>query len=167
MSLTKKEAELLYEIRQAGGAENVEIISSDAAGTVREALGAALRKRHGLPETTVEKMNWESLAAPFVTGVEEGDEDDLTDVLAQRPEVGGTDAADIAEQNQQADDTDDEDADPIESLSAEQKADVEDKLRRAEIMADRTPEYSESLRSEAAEIVGVDDLDALDDLDLD
>lgn len=163
MTIDENTAELLYEVKRHGGPENVEIIGTDAVDTVREALGSALKKRHGLPEQSVEKMNWESLAAPFVTDVsEEADSDDLTDVLAQQhPECGGESAADLAEQEQA-----DEDQDPIESLSATEQADVEDKLRRARIMADRTPEYAESLREEATQIVGVD-VDALDDLDLD
>lgn len=160
MSLSDEQTELLVKAKQKGGPENVEIISSDAAETVREALGSALQKRHGLPEQSVEAMNWESLAAPFVQDVsEEADSDDLTDVLAQRPEVGGTDAAEIAEQNQQADD----EPEGFEALTSEQQADVRDKLERAETFGSRLPKHAENLRTEAAEMVpGVESADEIE-----
>ena len=39
---------------------------------------------------------------------------------------------------------------------------MKDKLRRADRLADRTPEHAEALRQEAADIVGVDGPDDLD-----
>lgn len=159
MDLTEAQAEALIEINQKGGPENVEIIGSDAADTVREALGEALRKRHGLPKQSTETMNWESLAAPFVQGVEEGDQDDLTDVLAQHPETGGQDAADLAEQEAEQDEPA-----GFEALSESEQAEVKDRLQRAETFGNRLPQHAESLRAEAAEICGVE---SVDDIDLD
>jgi len=116
---------------------------------VRDVLGAALQEHRNLTDATVEAMSIEAMAAEF-----RDDDDDLgIDAFTQDPETGGSPS-----------DPDDPDAGPgsIEALAADQRSDVKDKLRRADLLEDRTPDHAESLRREAADIVGVDDPDDLD-----
>lgn len=158
MEIDESMADLLAEVRNQGGPDEVEVISSDDAEIVRSALGDALRQRHGLPNRAVEAMSLAALAAPFSQGVEDPeDQEGLTDVLArQHPETGGTDGVEAAEQQ-----ADDEPQD-FEALTSEQQAEVRDRLERAETFGHRLPKHAESLREEAAQIVGVESADDID-----
>ena len=85
----------------------------------------------------------------------EDDDGDLeAEALVQNPEAGGSDDAETA-------DADEPNGDP-EALSAGERSDVADKLRRADLLEDRTPEHAESLRAEAAAAVGVESHEDID-----
>lgn len=112
-------------------------------------------------------MNWESLAVPFITGVESGNEHDVTDVLAQQnPETGGTDTDTLAAEQDVAEDDEPEGFDAVNS---EQQEEVREKLSRAATFNHRLSQHCESLRQKSAAMVpsaeSVADIEA--DLDID
>lgn len=119
----------------------------EALSAVSDILSDALKEHNDLRDGVVEAMSVPSMVEQF------RDEDDDVDlsVLAQNPSTGGD----------PGDDTDDTDPDTSD-LSAEERNEVKDKLRRADLMAGRTDDHAERLRQEAASIVGVDDAEDID-----
>lgn len=84
--ITQEQAEALFEIKQKGGLDSVEIVDAEAVDAAREALGSALRVRHGLPEQAIESMNLETLAAPFASEIEATDSEKVAETLAGSPQ---------------------------------------------------------------------------------
>lgn len=124
--------------------------TQEACSAVEALLSGALTEQNGLKESVVDAMSAKDMVAQF-----EDDDGDLTvDALSQTPETGGDPGGDGG-------DGGDGGTDPSD-LSAEQRKEVKDKLRRADLMSGRTDDYAENLRSEAASIVGVDDADDID-----
>lgn len=137
-------------LREFGTTEDAQIVSADALSKKDEQLDElagvfrdALKSQKGLKDETVEAMPVDALAAEF-----RNDEGDIeAETLSQNPET-------------QTVSTDSEPS--TDSLSASEKKDVEDKLRRAELLESRTPEHADALRSEAADIAGVEDADEIE-----
>lgn len=114
----------------------------ELAAVFREALG----EQTTLSEDTISAMPVDALCNEF-----RGEDGEIEpEVLAQTPETGTVETPD---------ENDDPEAD---TLSADEKAEVREKLDKAEMMGDRTPEYADTLRAEAAEIAGVDDADEIE-----
>lgn len=161
---TVDDAEELLE--ESSGIDDWEIVPADERGDEQEALEAiedllsdALKEHHGLRDPVVDAMS-----APAMVNQFRDDETDEVELesLAQQPETGGANAEEVEESTDPGDGGDDPDDDPIDALSASERTDARDKLDRAEMMADRTPNYAETLRGEVKEIIGVDDLDEID-----
>lgn len=166
---TYDEAEDLLEA--ASGISDWEVVPSDqredeqeALEAVEELLSDALKEHHDLRDAVVDAMSAPQMVAQF------RDEDDgeiELEALAQQPETGGADTP--ADDGGSGDggsagaggsgDGGDGGADPLEDLSLDERRTVADKLDRAEMMDDRTPEYADTLRQEAADIVGVESAD--------
>lgn len=126
----------------------------EALAAVEELLSDALQEKHGLREGVVEAMEAPQMVDQF-RDEEEGDLD--FEALAQTPQTGGDpDGGDDGDGGSGGADG------AIEALSAEEREEVADKLDTAERMDGRTPEFAESLREEAAEIVGVEDAAEID-----
>lgn len=124
--------------------DEAQIVSADTLNDLEETVDelaevfrAALEERTALSSDTISAMPVDALANEF-----RNDEGEIEpEVLAQNPESGSVETPD------------DPDSD---TLSASEKEEIEQKLEKAEKMDDRTPEYADTLRSEAAEIAGVD-----------
>lgn len=152
---THDDAEALLDA--AKGIDDWEVVDTEkreaereACEAVRDALEKPLKENHGLRDTVVESMGVVDIVEQFR---DEGDEGEIKlESLAQQPETGGG--------GNDPEDPDPED--PADTLSAEERNEVRDLNKRAERMKDRTPEYSETLRQEAADIMGVDDFDDID-----
>jgi hypothetical protein len=132
-------------LREFHETDEAQIVSNDTlaakddkieslAGPFRDALKA----QKDLPEETVEGMSVDALTAPF----ESEDGEIEPDTLSQSPET------------QSPDESPEPDTD---TLSGEEKEEVRDMLRRADLLESRTPDHADTLRSEAAELAGVDD----------
>ena len=126
----------------------------EACEAVRELLSDALETQHDLRGEVIDGMTAPQMVEQF------RDEDDgLTfDGLSQQPESGGA-------AGEEPEDADPETpADAYESLDGNDRKEFRDKARRAQIMEKRTPKYADKLRTEAAEILGIeteeDELDA-------
>lgn len=139
-------------LMEYGTTEEPQIVSADVleakdnqidefAGVFRDAL----KETKGLKDETVEAMGVDALAAEFRN--EEGEID--VDSLAQIPE-SETDTL------ENPDDPEDD------TLSADEKSEIKDKLERAERLEGRTPEHVDTLRSEAADMAGVDDYEDIE-----
>lgn len=136
-------------LREFATTDDAQIVSADTlsqkddkidelAGVYRDAL----QKQKGLSEAAVNGMTIDALTAEF-----RNDDGDLeADTLAQEPEAavpsGGSDTDTLS--------------------GASITDDVKDKLRRADLLADRTPDHADTLRQEAAEAAGVDDWETLE-----
>jgi hypothetical protein len=153
-----EEAEALLDAAQ--GIDDWEVVDSDqreqeieACESVRDALSPLLKEQNGLREPVVEAMGVEDMVEQFR---DEGDDGEIKlESLSQQPETGG-------EPDDPTDDTDDDGSADTDSLSASDRNEVREKLEKANRMEQRTPEFSETLRQEAAEIAGVDDADEID-----
>lgn len=130
----------------------------DACKAVEEMLSDALKEHHDLRDSVVDTMSAPQMVNQFR---DEDDGDIELESLAQHPETGGADEDEVDDADADADGGDDDD-DPLDSLSADDRRNVKDKLETADMMESRTPDYADSLRSEAADIVGVDDADEID-----
>lgn len=133
-------------------AEQPEIVESDALEHKDEQIDEfadvfreVLSERTRLKESTLEAMDVDALANEFRN--EDGEIE--AETLSQTPETqnppanpGGSTGKD--------------------TLSAEEKSEIEDKLKRADLLENRTPEHAETLRSEAAELAGVEDADEIE-----
>lgn len=113
--------------------------------TIEEVLGNVLVETKGLKEATVEAMGLEAMAA------EVGDDLDV-EVLSQEPETG-----DVSGTESEGAETE-----SLGDVDAETKSEAADILRRADLMKDRTPDHADALRQEAAELLGAEDVEALE-----
>jgi hypothetical protein len=137
-------------LREFHTTEEAQIISADTLSAKDEKLEEfagvfrdALKAEKGLKEETVDAMGVDALAHEFRN--EDGEIE--ADTLSQTPET----------------ETTDEPAEPEkDTLSAAEKREVEDKLRRADLMESRTPDHADTLRSEAADMAGVEDADEIE-----
>lgn len=110
------------------------------AGVFRDAL----KQNRDLKESTVEAMPVDTLAEEF-----RGEDGDLkVDSLAQNPETQTTNGGD--------------ETPSVDTLSGEEKSEIKEKLRRAAMLEGRTPDHVDTLRSEAAELAGVEDADEIE-----
>lgn len=121
---------------------------SERVSEVRDVLAEALAEESGLSIETAKSLDFDALMSEF----EDGDGDFEADALVQSPEAG------------QPAMSPNNDSGPgsVEALSSEDQTEVKNLLRRAKLLGDRTPEHSEALREEAAEIVGVDGADDIE-----
>lgn len=148
------EAEALLD--EAQGIDEWEVVDKEqreaeleACEAVRDLLTDPLKEQNGLRDTVVDSMGVSDMVEQFR---EEGEDGEIKlESLSQQPETGGAGEDEI-------DDSDDPE-EQVDSLSADERREVETKLDRASKMENRTPEYAESLRQQAADIVGVDDAD--------
>jgi hypothetical protein len=131
--------------------DDAQIVSADTIDNLEstvnelsEVFRDALQKQTDLSGDTVAAMPVDALCNEF----RDDDGNIEADALAQNPETGQADGGD----NSGGTDT----------LSADDKAEIEDKLRRAGMMESRTPDHADTLRSEAAEIAGVDDAEDIE-----
>lgn len=148
IDLTDEQFHLLYEANQL---DDPVVLERDVVDDVRAVLGAPL-EHNGIRDPS--EMPLAALAAQFIERAD-SDDDAVVDLaaFAQQPETGGAPA--------QPDEGGAGGA-SLADLEADERAEVRDKLRRADLMAERTPEYAETLRVEAASIVGVDDHEEID-----
>lgn len=163
-----EEAEELLSAAQ--GIEDWKVVSEaeweanqEATDAVTDLLSTALKEHHGLKDSVVEAMGAPEMVEQFRDEDDDGDGpgDIKLESLSQQPETGGGDGS--GGEPQGAGGAGDGDGDgeggpgDVESLEAEQRQEVSDKLTMADRMENRTPDYAETLRQEAADIVGVDD----------
>jgi len=138
-------------LREYHTTDEAQIVSADTlsakddkleefAGVFRDALKA----NKGLKDETVNAMSVDALAHEFRN--EDGDIE--ADTLSQTPETETPET--------------DPDNSGTDTLSADEKRTIEDKLRRADLMESRTPEHADTLRSEAADLAGVDEADDIE-----
>lgn len=160
-----EQAEALLEA--ANGLDEWEVVEADqraeeqeACAVVKDLLAEALQERHGLREEVVEGMSAPTMLTQFQN---EEDGEVSLEALVQNPETGG--APDSDDDDDGAGGASDRASGSV-GLSGDVRQEFQDLRRRARIMADRTPEYAESLRQEAADLAGLDDPDELDDLDM-
>lgn len=132
----------------------------DDVDAVQDILGGVLVDQRGLRDQTVEAMGLQAMVSEFRD--DEGDID--LAALSQHPETGGTDTSGSDGGSDGSAGGSTGDGLDLDSLSVEERNEAKDKLRRAEIMENRTPNHAEALREEAASIVGVD-ADEAGDLD--
>lgn len=136
-------------LREYHKTDDAQIVTADTLAAKDEKLDElagvyrdVLKNEKGLKEETVEAMGVDALTNEFRN--EDGEIE--ADTLSQSPET------ELPEETPGDKDT----------LSAEEKAEVEDKLRRADLMESRTPDHADTLRNEAAEIAGVEDADEIE-----
>lgn len=159
-------------LEAASGIDEWELVESDERAAEQEALEAveellsdALKEHHDLRDSVVDTMGAPAMVNQF------RDEDDgevELEALAQQPETGGADPQGDGGSGADDDGGDDPDDDPnpVDALSADERKAVRENLEKADMMTDRTPDYAETLRTEAKETLGVDDLDEIDREDL-
>lgn len=126
--------------------DDAQIVSADTLSDLEntvdelaEVFRNALAEQTALSNDTIDAMPVDALCNEF-----RDEEGDLSpDVLNQTPETttGGSEVDEPEE---------------TDTLSAEEKREVRDKLEKADMMEDRTPEYADTLRSDAASIAGED-----------
>lgn len=140
-------------LREYATTDDAQIVSADTLSAKEDAIDElagvfrdALKAQKDLPDETVNGMGVDALTAAFRN--EDGEIE--ADTLTQEPETGTAGG-----------EPDDEDG-GVDALSADEKAEVEDKLRRADLLEDRTPDHADTLRSEAADLVGVDSADEIE-----
>jgi len=129
--------------------EDAQIVSADTLGdledTVEELAGvfrSALEEQTTLSSDTIDAMPVDALANEF-----RNDDGEIeVSTLSQSPETQTGGGSEVE----------------TETLSASEKEEVQDKLRRAEMLEDRTPEHADTLRSEAADIAGVEDAEDIE-----
>ena len=147
-------------LEAAEGVDDPRIVEADeydadeeALEAVSDALVEALGTHFGIRESVARDMTVPAMVNQF-----RDDDDDGIDLesLAQTPETGSATEEEIEESV-------DDDDDPYESLESGKRAEVTDLCERADAFEDRLPKHAESLRQEAADIVGVD----VEDLDVD
>lgn len=138
-------------LREFHTTEEAQIVSADTLSAKDEKLEEfagvfrdALKAEKGLKAETVDAMSVDALAHEFRN--EDGEIE--ADTLSQNPE------------SQTPDETPNDSE--TDTLSAEEKQAVEDKLRRADMLESRTPEHADTLRSEAADLAGVEDADEIE-----
>lgn len=133
--------------------DDAQIISSERMDSLQskvdelaDVFRAALDEQTALSRETIDEMPVDALCNEF----RDEDGDISPDTLQQNVETttGGDDPNRADPEN--------------DTLSSEEKATVRDKLDKAEMMDDRTPEYADTLRSEAASIAGVDDAEEIE-----
>jgi hypothetical protein len=137
-------------LREYHTTEEAQIVSADTLSAKDEQLEEfagvfrdALKAKKGLKTETVDAMGVDALAHEF-----RGEDGEIeADTLSQSPETGTAETPDEPE---------------TDTLSADDKRAIEDKLRRADMMESRTPEHADTLRSEAAALAGVDDADEIE-----
>jgi hypothetical protein len=137
-------------LRSYAAAEQPEIVESDTLSekedTIEELASVfrdALSERTGLSEDTVNAMPVDALCNEF-----RNDEGEIEpETLNQSPETG----------------TVENDEEPsVDALSKDDKEEVQDLLRRADLLEQRTPDHADTLRSQAADLAGVDDPDEIE-----
>lgn len=137
-------------LREFHTTEEAQIVSADTLSAKDEQLEEfagvfrdALKAEKGLKEETVDAMGVDALAHEF-----RGEDGEIeADTLSQSPETQTAETPD--EPNK-------------DTLSADEKQEVEDKLRRADLLESRTPDHADTLRSEAADLAGVDEADDIE-----
>jgi len=136
-------------LREFATTDEAQIVSADTlsqkenkidelAGVFRDAL----QSQKGLSETAVEGMTVDALTAEFRD--EDGELE--ADTLAQNPETG----------------TGGSSGEEKDTLSGGVPEEAKDKLRRANLLEDRTPDHADTLRAEAADLAGVDEWETLE-----
>jgi len=133
--------------------DDAQIVSADTLSSLEnrvdelaEVFRAALENKTTLSKETIEAMPVDALCNEF----RDEDGDISPDTLNQSPETTTGDGGDGGDNG------------GTDTLSAEEKQTVRDKLDKADMMADRTPEYADTLRSEAADLAGVEDADEIE-----
>ena len=137
-------------LREYHKTDDAQIVSNDTLSKKDERLEElagvfrdALKNEKGLKDETVNAMGVDALAHEFRN--EEGEIE--ADTLSQTPET----------------ETPETPADPEnDTLSADEKKEIQDMLRRADLMESRTPDHADTLRSEAADMAGVEDADEIE-----
>lgn len=138
-------------LMEYGRLEEPQVIDADTLSAKDEQINEfanvfrdALKAKADLKDDTVEAMPVDALASEFRN--EEGDID--VETLSQTPETGTSEADE--EEN-------------TDTLSAEDKEEIQDALRRADLMESRTPEHADTLRENAAELA---DVESYEDIEL-
>jgi len=134
-------------LREYHTTDDAQIISNDTLAAKDDQLDEfadvfrdALKQSRDLKDSTIEGMPVDTLAEEF-----RGEDGDLeVDSLAQNPETQTTTPDEGNEGG-------------VDTLSADEAQEVKDKLKRAQMLEGRTPEHVDTLRSEAAELAGVED----------
>ena len=136
----------------------------DALAAVKDLLADALKTHHDLRDPVVDAMSVPAMVDQFR---DDDDEEIKLESLAQHPVTGGATQEEVDEANESdgGDGSGSDDDNPLDSLSVEDRRTVRDKLERIERMADRTPDYANRLRGDVADILELDDHDAVDDID--
>jgi hypothetical protein len=132
-------------LREYHETEEAQIVSNDTLSRKDDRLAEfagvfrdALKSERDLKESTIDAMPVDALAEEF-----RGEDGEIqADTLSQSPETEATDETPEPESD---------------TLSGEDKEEVRDMLRRADLLESRTPDHADTLRSEAAELAGVDD----------
>jgi len=140
-------------LREFATTDEAQIVSADTLSAKDEQIDElagvfrdALMEQKDLSEAAVDGMTVDALTAEF-----RDDNGDLkADTLAQSPEAGTGGGSGGS------------DATGWDTLGNSEREDVKDKLRRADLMADRTPDHADTLRQEAAEMAGVDEWETLE-----
>lgn len=150
-----------------------ELISSDdheaeqeALNDVKELLSDSLKEHHGFKETVVESMS----ASQMVEQFRDDDEGGIAlEALAQQPETGGESADETNAGSSDDEGSEDDDRPPEEiaqDASVEDRNDAKQKLRLSKAMKDRTPNHAEALRNEAADLLGLDSGEDVDNINV-
>lgn len=134
-------------------AEQPEIVEQDVLNAKDEKIDEladvfreVLSDQKDLGEDTVAAMPVDALTAEF-----RNDDGEIeADVLSQTPETETSSGGGDGENG------------GVDTLSGEDKSEVQDLLRRADLLADRTPDHADTLRSKAADIAGVEDADEIE-----
>lgn len=158
-SLTESQINLLLDARDL---DDPVVLSADDVGRAKAVLGAALREK-GVRDA--ESLPLGALARQFEAPDQGEPEEPEIDVsalteLEQTPETGGAPEAGDALEKDFGDATDLESA--VARADADSLSAARETLRKADLMAPRTPEYAGDLRRESARLLAVD-ADVLED----
>lgn len=148
------EAEALLEA--AEGIKNWAIVNEEVRegeletlSDVKDFLSGQLKEQHGLRDSVVESMSASAMVDQFRD--EESGEFEF-ETLSQQPETGGS----PDDGNGASGDGDGDGVDSLNGVSTSDRTEARNKIETANRMADRTPKFAESLRAEAADILGVE-----------
>lgn len=151
--------------------ESQEDEDQEALNDFSEFLGAALKEEVGLKDAVVESMS----ASAMVNQFRDDDDGEIKiklDSLSQQPETGGESSAEVNAENAgegddpESDDVPESSDEAFDALDSSRKHEVAGIARRWRALKDRTPKHAETLRSEMADILGID-ADALEESDVD
>lgn len=129
---------------------------------VEGVLAEALSESRGLKEATVEAMGLGAMISEFK---DEDGEFEL-EALSQHPETGGaggsgSDGSGSGSGSGDGGSGGSDGFDPAD-VDVETRQEAKDRLRRADLMENRTPEHAEALRNEAADLLDVEEVDEID-----
>lgn len=127
---------------------------------VEEVLAGALQESRGLRDATVDAMSLGAMISEF----KDDDGEFELEALSQHPETGGTGGSGSGTDNGSGNGGGSGSGDGFDpaDVDLENRQEAKDRLRRASLMENRTPEHAEALRNEAADLLGVDDADDVD-----